>query len=131
MGSEALKRAKSVASVLTDPTTKKTSFYCIIRREAKKYAQNEGVVDFEIRKSLLFLWVQEYLESCYLQELPLKEEKALTNTSSIVNFIMKNKVPDHVTKCLTLKKEHEGSGTYVRHFKEVFGGKAPRRSPKY
>lgn len=130
MSKEMLRRAKHLASVLTDPTTKRDSFYCIVRREAKKYGEKEGV-ELELRKCTLSVWVEEYLMSIFVQELPLKEEKALTNTLRIVTFIMEHKVPDYLTTYLSTKKESEGTGTYVKFFKEVYGSKVPSRKPKY
>lgn len=126
MSSEMLKRAKQMACIMTDPTTKRDSFYCIARRKAKSYGLERGI-DLEVRKSVLSRWVEEYLYSVFIQNLPIKEEKALIGNLRIVSHIMENKIPDYVAEIL--HKQHECSDSCscatVPFF--IFKGKVPKR----
>ena len=74
----ARKRAQQMACRLTDPSTKKKTFYCTIRRLAKRLGSEFGIV-LELRKPTLSKWVEEYLYSVFVRELPVKDEKALIN----------------------------------------------------
>jgi len=126
MSFDMLKRAKQMACVLTDPTTKRDSFYCVVRRKAKIYALEKGI-DLEVRKCTLSPWVEEYLYSVFVRNLPIKEEKALIGTLCIVNHIMEKKVPEYVAEILN--RQHECTETCscraVPFF--IFKGKVPKR----
>ena len=121
-----LKRAKHMACILTDPTSKKDSFYCTIRRHVKKYGEQHGL-QLEIRKTTLSPWVEEYLFDVFKLQLNIKEEKALISNLRIVDYIMKEKIPDFVA--IFLSKQHECGETCVCTSRPYFltKGKVPRR----
>lgn len=125
MSAEMLKRAKHMACVLTDPTSKKDSFYCTIRRHVKNYSKEKGF-ELEIRKCTLSPWVEEYLMSVFVQELPIKEEKALIGTLRIVNYIMEHKVPDFVANIMARNENCSESSSTSRPF-FITRGKVPKR----
>ena len=126
MSTEMLMRAKKMACNLTDPTTKKDSFYCIVRHKAKAYGLEKGI-NLEIRKCSLSPWVTEYLYSVFVQDLPIKEEKSLIGTLRIVSYIMEHRIPGFVDELIA--KQHtcdKDCRCSPRPFL-VVNGKVPRR----
>jgi hypothetical protein len=123
----ARKRAQQMACRLTDPSTKKSSFYCTVRRHAKQYGSEFGIV-LELRKPTLSKWVEEYLYSVFVRDLPVKEEKALINHLRIVNHIMEKNIPEHAKKVAL--RIHECTETCTCSSSRAYytpGGKVPKR----
>jgi hypothetical protein len=85
-----------------------------------------GIV-LELRKPTLSKWVEEYLYSVFVRELPVKDEKALINYLRIVNHIMENNIPEHVKKLIQIHECVETCTCRISRTYFIPGGKVPKR----
>lgn len=123
---ELLRKASEMASRLTDPSTKKSSFYCQIRRKADLLAKKEYGFHLELRKSVMTPWITVYLYEVYLKELPIEEERLLTSHQALISYLMSDKIPDYLQSLQDKKKEVIGAVT-SNCLGFVYGNRVPKR----
>jgi hypothetical protein len=124
-------RAKQGASMLSDPSTRPHSFYCLLQKKVKRVGEGRGI-QLSLRKITISTWVEEYLLEVYSKNLPLKEEKKLTSAIFLIDFIMEKKLPEYVDLLLKKKSQIEISGDFKKKiFKEVHGYKVPKKGARY
>jgi len=121
------RRATSLAGSLTDPTSKKDSFYHLMKLKASRYGKEVGV-DIVLKKSTMLPWVEDYLYSVYKKELPLIEEKELTRKNVIIDYILQSCLPDFALNLIDARsksKDDLDNKNYRRNF--CYMGKFPKR----
>lgn len=121
------RRATSTAGFLTDPTSKKDSFYHLMKLKASKYGKEVGV-EIVLKKSTMLPWVEDYLYSVYKQELPLYEEKALVRKDVIINYILKHCLPNYTLDLISLRSDPSSDPEQVLFQSYCYMGKVPKRS---
>lgn len=129
MSDEALKRAQARACLLTDPSIKSSSFFCLFQRRLKKKLKELGLdSDIKIRKAVVSPWVQEFLYSVYRLGLTVSEEKEKTQNLKILDFLFSEKVPEYLKS--NFPKKYTGVRSGENSF-FVFNGKFPKRGGRY